>query len=330
MPVLTSDYKPSLLFKNKHFNTIFRTFFMNITNVYKRKRLELEDGDFIDLDFSTNNSDTVVIALHGLEGSSESKYILAISKYLNKENIDVVAINHRGCSGEPNRLMQSYHSGRTDDLNAVLNYLDKNYNYQKIIILGYSLGGNMTLKYLGEQGENILEKVKCGIAISVPCDLTTSSVALESNENKIYMKKFMKTLKPKALHKLKQFPNSFLKEDKILAVQSFYDHDNLYTAPAHGFKDAEDYWKKNSSKPFLSNIKIPTLLINALDDTFLSEECYPIEAAENNGSFFLEMPKHGGHVGFNSKVISEKGFWLEKRILKFIKQQLNENSTISS
>ncbi len=322
MPLLTSDYKPSFLFKNRHFNTIFRTFFMHESNNYKRERLELEDGDFIDLDFSFANSDTIVIALHGLEGSSSSKYILAISKYINQQKIDVVALNHRGCSGEPNRLMESYHSGKTDDLDSVIKHLDQNYDYKKIVLLGYSLGGNMTLKYLGEQGDNIHKKIICGIAISVPCDLTGSSVALAKAENKLYMKKFLKSLKPKTLHKMKQFPNSFLKRDTILAAQSFYDYDNLYTAPAHGYKNAEEYWKKCSSKPFLSEIKIPTLLINALDDTFLSEECFPIEIAKKNDSFFLETPKYGGHVGFNSKMIGKNGFWIEKRIYQFMRQYL--------
>ena len=128
MPLITSDYKPSYLFKKTHFNTIFRTFFMSISNNYSRKRLELEDGDFVDLDFSTVNSDTVVIALHGLEGSSDSKYIIAISKYLNQQEIDVIAVNHRGCSGEPNRLLQTYHSGRTDDLDSIIKHIDKNYD----------------------------------------------------------------------------------------------------------------------------------------------------------------------------------------------------------
>ena len=322
MPLLTSDYKPSFFFKNTHFNTIFRTFFMSESTDYRRERLELEDGDFIDLDFSTDNSDTIVIALHGLEGSSDSKYIIGISKYLNRQKTDVVAINHRGCSGEPNRLMQSYHSGRTDDLDSVIKHIDKNYDYKNIVLLGYSLGGNITLKYLGEQGENINQKVKCGIAISVPCDLTSSAVELAKSKNKLYMNKFKKTLKPKTLYKMEQFPNSFLKRDEILAAENFYDFDNLYTAPAHGYKSAEDYWEKCSSKPFLSGIKIPTLLINALDDTFLSKECYPTEIAKKNVSFFLEMPEFGGHVGFNSNIIGKNGFWVEKRIYTFLKSYL--------
>jgi len=323
MPIISSDYKPSILFKSAHFNTVFRTFFMSDANNYTRKRLELVDRDFMDLDFSTVESDTIVIALHGLEGSSESKYIIAISKYLNQQKIDVVAVNLRGCSGEPNRLLQTYHSGKTDDLDAVVNYINKNYNYNNIILLGYSLGGNITLKYLGEQGEKLHPKIKCGIGISVPCDLKGSSDVLSKKENKLYMKKFLETLKSKTLEKLERFPNSFLKKDKILNAKNFYDYDNLYTAPAHGFKNAEDYWEKSSSKPYLPKIKIPTLMVSALDDTFLSKSCYPFEIAKNHNSLYLETPKYGGHVGFNSKIFSKNGFWLEKRILEFLKQYLD-------
>jgi len=179
------------------------------------------------------------------------------------------------------------------------------------------------LKYLGEQGVNLHPKIKCGVAISVPSDLKGSSGALSSKENKLYMKKFLETLKSKTLEKLERFPDSFLKKDKILAVQNFYDYDNLYTAPAHGFKNAEDYWEKSSSKPCLPKIKIPTLMVSALDDTFLSKSCYPFEIAKNHNSLYLETPKYGGHVGFNSKIFSKNGFWLEKRILEFLKQYLD-------
>ncbi|AOW19523.1 YheT family hydrolase [Urechidicola croceus] len=320
MPVINSTYKASFPFNNVHFNTVFRTFFTHDKVQFSRERIELKDGDFLDLDFSEVNSKTIVIALHGLEGSSESKYILAITNILNQNNVDTVAVNFRGCSGEDNRLLSSYHSGKTEDLEAVIQYIDKFRSYKNIIILGYSLGGNVTLKFLGEKNTNINSKIKCAIAISVPCDLTGSSIELAKTRNKIYMNRFMITLKQKALGKLNKFPNSFLDKDTITKAKNFYDYDNLYTAPAHGFLNAEDYWIKNSSKPFLKDIKVPTLLINALDDTFLSKECYPIEIAKKHKYLFLETPKNGGHVGFNSKIIGKKGYWLENRIAQFLKE----------
>ena len=173
---------------------------------------------------------------------------------------------------------------------------------------------------MGEQGKNTPKNLKCAIAISVPCDLTGSSIALTRATNKIYLKHFLITLRKKTLLKLEKFPDSFLIKEQILAANSFKDFDNLYTAPAHGFKDAEDYWQKNSSKQFLSNIIKPTLLVNALDDTFLNEDCFPIEIAKESSHLFLETPKYGGHVGFNSKFIGTNGHWLEKRIYDFINE----------
>ena len=261
MPLINSTYQPSYPFTKTHFNTVFRTFFSRIKINYTRERLELDDGDFMDLDISSVKSDTAIIALHGLEGSSESTYILALSKILNKADIDVVAVNLRGCSGEHNRVLASYHSGKTEDLDAVINHVNEKYDYKNIILVGYSLGGNITLKYLGEQGTNLHSKINCAIAVSVPCDLTGSSNALMQNGNMAYMHRFLKSLKEKAVHKKKQFPKENLDIEGLLAAKNFKDFDNLFTAPVNGFKDAQDYWTQNSSKPFLHAIKIPTLMV---------------------------------------------------------------------
>ncbi len=322
MPLIDSTYHPSYPFTKKHFNTVFRTFFSKIKINYKRERLELDDGDFMDLDISSVNSDTVIIALHGLEGSSESTYILALSKVLNSRDIDVIAVNLRGCSGEHNRILASYHSGKTEDLEAVIKHVNKNYDYKKIILVGYSLGGNITLKYLGEQGENLHQKIKCAIAVSVPCDLTGSSVALKRKENTAYMHRFLKSLKEEAIYKNTLFPEGKINLTEILNAKNFEDFDNAFTAPVNGFKDAQDYWVKNSSKPFLHAIKIPTLMVSALDDTFLSKECFPFEIAKNHKMLQLETPKYGGHVGFNSTFYGKNGHWLEKRIFNFLRGYL--------
>jgi len=318
VPLIKSTYQPTYPFTKSHFNTVFRTFFSRTKINYNRERLELDDGDFMDLDISSVNSDTAIITLHGLEGSSNSTYTLALSKVLNNKKIDIIAVNLRGCSGEHNRVLASYHSGKTEDLDAVINHVIQKYNYKNIVIVGYSLGGNITLKYLGEQREKLHPKIKCAITVSVPCDLTGSSNALMQKSNMAYMHRFLKALKTEAIHKNKQFPDANLDIDGLLAAKNFKDFDNLFTAPVNGFKDAQDYWTKNSSKPFLHAIKIPTLMISALDDSFLSQECFPFDIAKNHKNLFLETPKFGGHVGFNSSFYGKNGHWLEKRIFQFM------------
>lgn len=318
MIIENSTYKPFYFFKNKHFNTVYRNLFHHTNVTYKRKRIETDDGDFLDLDFSITNSKKIVIVIHGLEGSSSSTYVKSLTTTLNSNNFDVVAINLRGCSGETNHLLSSYHSGKTDDLAAVLSYLEDHNNYDDYYLTGFSLGGNQILKYLGENGYKTNTKIRSAVTISVPCDLKGSSEVLEKFGNQIYMRRFIRSLKHKTLIKSQRFPNSFLNKDEIEKVKNLYEFDNLYTAPAHGFIDAYDYWKKSSSKQFITNIKIPTLLITAVDDPFLSKSCYPIKEASKNSNFYLELTKYGGHVGFNSNFSNSNDLWLENRIVQFI------------
>ena len=320
MPVINhSTYRPTFPFRNKHLNTVYRTFFNKLTIPFDRKRLELSDGDFIDLDFTTVNSNKVVIALHGLEGSSQSTYMLSLANILNQHFYDIIAVNLRGCSGYPNRLFSSYHSGKTEDLEAIIQYVENNYSYKEIYLVGYSLGGNLTLKYMGEKGNSISSKVKCAVGVAVPCDLKASSAKINSIANWPYLKMFLKSLRKKSFQKLEQFPDSFLTKEMILSIKNFEDFDNVYTGPAHGFKNAQDYYKIASCKQYIPSIKIPTLLITALDDPFFSKECYPFKEAETNDSFFMEATKYGGHVGFASSFDVEKNIWCENRILSFLK-----------
>ncbi len=322
MPLLKSTYKPAILFRNNHFNTAYKTLFSAETIIYDRERLKTSDDDFIDLDISSVGSETVVLALHGLEGSSKSKYIISVLNYLNSQNIDGVAINFRGCSGEDNKKPYSYHSGKTDDVDLAISYLlDKN-NYRNIFLLGYSMGGNIALKYMGTF-KNIPYEIKGAVAISVPCDLKGSAVALESFQNTLYQNRFMKTLKKKSLLKLKKFPKANLSEETIVKAKTFKDFDDAVTAPLFGFKNAEDYWEKNSSKPFISEIYKPTLLINALDDSFLSESCFPFTETQNHKKVYFEAPKYGGHVGFNSTLFGKDLLWSEKRVLEFINHNIS-------
>jgi len=318
MPIIkNSTYSPSVLFKNSHINTMYRIGFGNSKANFDRKRVELNDGDFIDLDFSVVNSNKVVVLIHGLEGSSTSTYIVSLSKILNENGYDTVAINLRGCSGEPNRLLSSYHSGKTEDVDEVIQFIQSNFDYKEINLVGYSLGGNLTLKYIGEQ---LRPDINAAIAVSVPCDLSSSSFVLNKLSNRIYLNRFLKTLKEKAFQKLEQFPDSFLTKDAIQNIKNFREFDDLYTGPANGFINGEDYYLKNSCKQFIPAIKTKSLLINALDDPFLTPDCYPLIEAKNNSFFHLETPKYGGHVGFVTYLNITKQLWCENRILTFIEE----------
>jgi predicted alpha/beta-fold hydrolase len=299
---------------------MYRTLFTNPIVNYTRNRITTPDNDFIDLDFSTSNSKHLALLIHGLEGSSNSKYVLSTTQYLNKQNIDVVVFNLRGCSGELNLKLKAYHSGETSDLDFVLKFLTKNFEYQKISIVGFSLGGNMSLKYLAEKKENCPAIINSVVSVSPPCDLKGSSKELGKKSNIIYMKRFLKTLTQKVLEKSKRFPNNKMNIEGIMASKNFADFDNLFTAPSYGFKDANDYWFKASSLYGLTDIKTPTYLITAMNDPFLSESCIPYGIAKNHQYLSLEVPKYGGHIGFIQSFNSNKNLWLEKKIANFIQK----------
>ena len=325
MPLLKSDFFPSLPFRNGHFNTMYRPLFMKETSNYTRKRILTWDADFIDLDFSKVNSNTVAILIHGLEGSSESKYMVSTTNELNSKGIDTVAFNLRGCSGEDNLLLSTYHSGKTEDVHFVVNHILDKYDYENILLIGFSLGGNLTLKYMGEYADTISSKIKGAIATSVPVDIASSEKQMNKIKNRLYIEQFLKTIRLKVLEKSYKFPNFKLDKEKLFKASRFKHLEHLYTVPVFGFDSPEDYWKKASSKPYLAKINRPTLLINAEDDSFLPKECFPIEEARYSDTFFLEITKYGGHVGFISTFKQDESRWLEKRISRFIKENILNN-----
>ena len=318
MPLISSSYNPPFLFKNGHFSTVYAGAFRKIDNFsQKRERIELPDGDFLDLDwsFSGSVSSKVGILIHGLEGNAQRAYIAGSAKQLNTNGYDVCAINLRTCSGEQNRLYRSYHSGATEDLDAVIHHILANKNYSEIFLKGFSLGGNLTLKYLGED-RDIPKQVKAAMAVSVPCSLHSSCNELLKSKNIPYALRFKKHLIKKLKAKQKQFPKKISDTD-IAQVITLKDFDEIYTSRAHGFKDALDYYEKCSCLPFLSNIKTPTLLLNAENDSFLGAACFPYQEAKNSTDLYLEVSKYGGHVGYyGQKNIT----YNEKRVIKFFNE----------
>lgn len=318
MPKIQSSYNPPFLFKNGHFSTVYAGIFRKIIDFrQKRERIDLPDGDFLDLDWSYSSAPTqkVVVLIHGLEGNAQRAYIKGTAKTFNTNDYDACAINLRTCGGEMNRLFRSYHSGATEDLDAVIHHILENKTYSEIYLKGFSLGGNLALKYLGEDRDHPKE-IKAAMAVSVPCDLHSSCKELLKPKNIPYSIRFKKNLVRKLKEKQKLYPEKISDED-IKNVVTLKDFDDIYTSRAHGFKDALDYYKQCSCLPFLPNIKIPTLLLNAQNDSFLGPECFPKKEAELNDMLFLEISKYGGHVGFQG---SKNITYSEKRVINFFNE----------
>ena len=315
MPLIEkSTYRPPAWMRGAHMQTVHPALFRKVAPVtLRRERLELEDGDFLDLDWSGGSSKRLAILSHGLEGSTQANYIQAMARSLVKRGWDVLAWSLRGCGEEPNRLAAFYHSGKTEDLEIIIRYALRVHPAEQIDLIGFSLGGNLTLKYLGERGSDIHPKIHRAVAFSAPCDLACCSASLGHPENAIYMERFMKTLRAKVREKHDRFPEHF-DLTGLKKMKTFAEFDGRFTAPLNGFRDAEDYWKRSSSRPFLPAITIPTLLVNAANDPFLGPSCYPREEAEASAVFHLEIPAEGGHVGFGAG----REYWSEKRTVEFL------------
>lgn len=319
MGYISSDFKTiNPLFKNPHLSTIYASLLRRIPKVkFERERIDTPDGDFLDLDYSRVKSNKLILILAGLEGKSWSLYSRAAIRHFNNNNFDAVCMNYRGCSGEKNRLLNGYHMGASEDVRTSLNHIIKSNAYQEIWILGYSLGGNLALKYLGEEGENLPNEIKGTVSFSVPLNIKASNARLDKWYNWHYLKWFMLTLNLKANQKKRQFPGKIDDYKGFFMSGSFTSFDQYFTAPANGFSSVEEYWQKSTSKPLLKNIKVPSLIIASKDDTFISEDCIPLKEVKENPQLFLEISENGGHCGFIRKFF-EKIWWMEERALHFI------------
>lgn len=285
---------------------------------YQRERLELDDGDFLDLDWIKQQSKKLLILSHGLEGSSDRHYVKGVAKYFSERSWDVLAWNYRSCSGEMNRLPRMYHHGVTDDLERVIHHGLK-HGYSAVGLVGFSMGGSTTLKYLGELGAQVAPAIKVAAVFSVPCNLWDSAVQLTQKENEFYKNRFLKKLKKKIEAKAKDHPS--INIEGLKDIQHFNEFDDRYTAPLHGFKNAKDFYVTSTSDQFYHNIEVPALIVNAKNDPLLGDKCYPYELAKLNPNLFLETPDLGGHVGFT-------GVWgksyMEERAFEFISQYIDQ------
>ena len=320
MPIIAcSSYRPPPLMAGGHLQTILPTLLRRVDGIrYRRERIGTPDGDFIDLDWSRCGRRHLVLLCHGLEGSSDAAYVRGMARAFNQAGWDAVAYNYRGCSGEINRRLRAYHSGATDDLRWVHRHIGVGRDYRSLGLVGFSLGGNLVLKYLGENAYPAAPELHWGAAVSVPCDLQSGARRLDRAANLVYRRRFLRTLKAKARLKARRYPGH-LDESRIAAVRTIKAFDDWYTAPVHGYRNAEDYWQRCSARNFLGGIRVPTLILNALNDPFLTPACFPYDEARRSALLFLEAPRSGGHVGFLPHRL-RGSFWHESRVVQFVRR----------
>ncbi len=308
--IVQSRFKPAWWCRNPHLQTLWPLAVKLPHPELKRERVELPDGDFIDLDWTANENDPVVLVIHGLEGSANSHYARRILHALPKEGFRGVLMHFRGRSGEPNRLPRAYHSGETGDLQYIFKLLlDRGDRPQAIV--AYSLGGNVLLKWLGEQ-QNDAPDIKA-VAVSVPFVLSELANHMNRGFARVYQRHLVnslhKTFEAKSI--VIDLP---LTNEQIKKMHTFWEFDDKVTAPLHGFANAKEYYAKSSSRQYLSRIKTPTLVIQSKDDPFMSTRVVP-EEHELSDSVTLELSDRGGHVGFISGgTPKHPRFWLEDRI----------------
>jgi uncharacterized protein len=304
------DLKAGILYKNGHLSTIIPALFRKHDVNYTRRRITTPDHDFFNTDCILRNNKKAVVMLHGLEGSSQSQYIKGFARLFSQNGYDVHAINFRSCGGEMNLLPQSYHSGFTADLQQYIDSISG--KYTDIYAIGFSLGGNALLRYLSDQ-KIVNPKISAAAAVSVPIDLKGSATHLDNGLNRMYLQRFISSMCKKMIAKNKLFPDQ-VNVKGIHKIKNFRDFDDAFTAPLNGFKNAEDYWQKCSSLFSLNTISTPTLLINAKNDPFLSDSCFPFDDVVDHPFLHAIFTPIGGHVGF---MLNSKTSWLEPVVFSF-------------
>lgn len=297
----------------------------------RQERMELADGDFLVLEWGEAPSpdSPVCVILHGLEGSARRPYTLLLHRALREQGIQPVGLHFRSCSGEPNRTARFYHSGETGDLALVTEHVRAACPDRKLAAVGFSLGGNVLLKRLGELADAGPSVYSAAAAISVPFDLSAGTRALESGwmGRNVYSRYFVRSLLAKAAAKEEVLRAAGLDFDNLLEARSLREFDEAATAPLHGFSDAEDYYSRSSSKAFLPRIRVPTLLIQALDDPFLPVEALPIEEIAKNSNLHPAFTRTGGHVGFVGSGNGHRRFWAESEAARFLAETMGVTLT---
>jgi predicted alpha/beta-fold hydrolase len=325
MPLLPSSFHPPAPLRSAHAQTIIPSLFRRpYPPTTETRHHETNDGDLLLYRLYKNDSKRLAIISHGLEGSFDSSYVQGMVLSLRRATWDVLTWNMRGCGDIPNRLVTWYHSGKSDDLKSIIS-IALTLPYEEIALIGFSVGGNITLKYLGEEGGSVPSKVSSAVTISVPMDLRGSAEILAKKRNSIYMQYLLRPLRRRMRAKKAMFPEAF-DITALSGIRAFYEFDRRFTAPFHGFSSVEEYWEKSSSRRYLHSIAIPTLALSAHDDPFLSPSCLPHDIARLHPHLFLETPQHGGHVGFIDS-LTMKDTWAERRALEFISRHASATTS---
>jgi len=318
--VPASAFRGPAWLRGAHAQTIWPYLLPRIAARYRRERVDTPDGDFWDFDWvgpaDSSPETPLVILLHGLEGGSDSHYARALMAAIAERGWRGVVPHFRGCGGEPNRRPRAYHSGDHEEFDAMLAAIRERVPAPTVLYAaGVSVGGSVLLNWLGRHGRAASALLRAAAAVSTPLDLTAAGYAIDRGANRVYAWHFLQTLKPKSIAMARRFPD-LLDADAIRRARTMYAFDDAVTAPLHGFAGTPDYWRRASSKPWLPQIAVPTLVLNAKNDPFVPDESLP-RAAEASPHVVLEQPCAGGHVGFLAGSFPGSHGWLPRRLLDF-------------
>lgn len=324
----TGKFHPAWWLPGAHAQTIGGRLLRRRLHVeFRRERLDTPDGDFVDLDFAlvpgVSDDSPLVLVLHGLEGGSRSGYVLATLAALSRAGMRGVVLNFRSCSGELNRLPRFYHAGDTGDVEWVLEHLQLRFPHTRLAAIGFSLGGNVLLKYLGERGEDARRQVTAAVAVSVPFDLTAGANKLERGLGRVYAAWFMRNLLRKSRSKAALLRDR-CDTQRLAGARTLREFDDIATAPLHGFRDASHYYAESSSARYLAGIRVPTLILHSVDDPFLPAGSVPRNAMCENPYLSEGITTSGGHVGFVGGSLWAPVFWAETEAVRFLATHLEE------
>lgn len=313
-------FRPAWWLPGPHSQTLWPVLFRRRGKLrLVRERVELPDGDFLDLDWNgaARSGAPLVLVLHGLEGSSESPYARGLLAAFRRAGWPAAVMHFRGCGGEPNRLARCYHSGETGDLAWVVGELGRRFPGRPLFAAGVSLGGNVLLKWLGELGSGA--PLAGAAAVSVPFDLGRCADRMERGFSKVYRRRLVGELRRKVRVKFGAWDESPIDLSKLSGWRTFREFDENVTSPLHGFEGAEDYYRKASSGPFVARVRIPTLIVQAEDDPFAPGSILPALSP----TVRLEASPRGGHAGFVAGLVPGRPrYWLEERIPAFFEEAL--------